>query len=120
VAVPPLTQPAGSPEPLAPGTGTAALAYTKSYARLFARDPVRYCGRLATSPPASHRMTISDHVQRRPEVFPALPHPAGRCLAATLPARRHVTRGTFSASLWLSASHAPKDRPDWVVLNHAS
>jgi hypothetical protein len=74
VAVPPLTQPAGSPEPLAPSTGTAGLAYTKSYARLFARDPVRYCDRLASSTPASHRMTISDHVQSRPEVFPALPH----------------------------------------------
>ena len=94
MAVPPLTQPAGSPEPPVPVTGTAGPAYTKSYARLFAREPVRYCDRLSISTPASHRMTISDHVQSRPEAFPALPHSAGRCLAATLPARRHMTCGT--------------------------
>jgi hypothetical protein len=94
MAVQPLTQPAGSPEPPVPGTGTAGLAFAKSYARLFARGPVRYRDRLASSTPASHRMTISDQVQRRPGVFPALPHPAGPCLAASLPARRNMICGT--------------------------
>ncbi|MGB6452911.1 MAG: SRPBCC family protein [Streptosporangiaceae bacterium] len=36
-------------EPLLPGTGRIALAYTHSYARLFARELVRYCDRLAAS-----------------------------------------------------------------------
>jgi hypothetical protein len=60
VAVPPLTQPAGSPEPLAPGTGTAGLAYTKSHARPFAQKPVRYCDRHA-------RIAQDDHFRPRAE-----------------------------------------------------
>lgn len=34
-------------EPLVPGTGALVLAYTRGYARLFARQLVRYADRLA-------------------------------------------------------------------------
>lgn len=37
----------GSLEPLLPGTGALALAYTRTFARLFTRELVRYVDRLA-------------------------------------------------------------------------
>jgi hypothetical protein len=42
---------AGSLEPSLPGTGGLAVAFTKTFARVFVRQLVRYADRLAAGPP---------------------------------------------------------------------